>query len=237
MGYFGSKDAAGITEAIIAQMRPHETYIETHLGGGAVLKRKPRAARTIGLDLDHVALRPFRKMPWSGSSLELNCQDCVDHLKTFDFKSAGRVLVYADPPYVLATRTSNKRYRFDYTDKDHRRLIATLRRIPADVILSGYPSALYDELVGDWRTLELQTMTRGGVRTEKLWMNFVPDAAFWSTCAGKDATDRQRIKRKAANWRRDWLKCPPGERTAILAAMLAPAPLDAGIYGRRTSKR
>ncbi|CAI1679267.1 Uncharacterised protein [Serratia liquefaciens] len=39
MGYLGSKAASGAYQAIISQMPPHDTYIETHLGGGAVMLR------------------------------------------------------------------------------------------------------------------------------------------------------------------------------------------------------
>ena len=65
-------------------------------------------------------------------------------------------------------------------------------------MLSGYPSALYDELLSDWRTFELQVMSQAGVRTEKPWFNFTPDRVHWSSYAGRNFTDRQRIKRKAA---------------------------------------
>jgi hypothetical protein len=84
------------------------------------------------------------------------------------------VLIYADPPYLMSTRTAadRHRYRHDYDEPDHRALIARLRELPAAVIISGYPSALYDELLGDWRTHAFQAMTRGGVRTEQLWMNY-----------------------------------------------------------------
>ena len=67
-------------------------------------------------------------------------------------------------------------------------------------MLSGYPSALYDELLAGWRTLELQVMNQGGVRTEKLWFNFTVDRVHWARYAGKNFTDRQRIKRKAESW-------------------------------------
>ncbi|MBL3528811.1 MAG: DNA methylase, partial [gamma proteobacterium endosymbiont of Lamellibrachia anaximandri] len=39
--YFGSKATSGLCQPIIALMPPHDTYIETHLGGGAIMKRKP----------------------------------------------------------------------------------------------------------------------------------------------------------------------------------------------------
>lgn len=44
MSYLGSKAASGVYQKIIAEMPPHDTYIETHLGGGAVMLRKPCAA-------------------------------------------------------------------------------------------------------------------------------------------------------------------------------------------------
>ena len=41
MGYFGSKATSGLCQALIALMPPHSVYIESHLGGGALMKRKP----------------------------------------------------------------------------------------------------------------------------------------------------------------------------------------------------
>ena len=68
------------------------------------------------------------------------------------------------------------------------------------MILSGYPSALYDECLAGWQSLELQVMNQGGVRTEKVWFNFTPDRVHWASYAGKNHTDRQRIRRKAESW-------------------------------------
>jgi DNA adenine methylase len=64
-------------------------------------------------------------------------------------------------------------------------------------------------------------MNRGGVRTEKLWFNFTVDRVHWAGYAGKNFTDRQRIKRKSANWARRYQALPPAERLAVLAAMMA----------------
>jgi len=64
-------------------------------------------------------------------------------------------------------------------------------------------------------------MNQAGVRTEKLWLNFTVDRVHWASYAGKNFTDRQRIKRKAANWGRRYQELPRGERVAVLAAMMA----------------
>ena len=58
--YFGSKATSGLCQPIIAMMPPHDTYIETHLGGGAVMQRKPPALRNIAIDLDPKPLKVFQ---------------------------------------------------------------------------------------------------------------------------------------------------------------------------------
>jgi hypothetical protein len=90
--YFGSKATSGLCQAIIALMPPHHTYIETHLGGGAIMKRKPAALRSIGIDRDPKALTNFE------------CDYAVEkvngcaHRFLADFDYRGRELVYSDPP-------------------------------------------------------------------------------------------------------------------------------------------
>jgi len=177
MGYLGSKGASGAYQAIISQMPPHDTYIETHLGSGTVMLRKPPAQRTIGLDIDPETVETFCQsnpgfLDALGNSLFIQVADAVKTLTNASFENYGRTLIYADPPYLPATRTSRNRYRFEYTPDDHRGLIATLKNVSADVIISGYPSKLYDELLCGWRTVEFQVMTRGEPRTEKREMQF-----------------------------------------------------------------
>jgi len=219
MGYLGSKAASGAYQAIIASMPPHDVYIETHLGGGAIMRAKPPAARSIGIDLDQTVLDAFV----CDYPVDLVCGDARSTIDGFDYAGSGRVLIYADPPYLHETRTSAARYRHEYSVDDHVQLLESLKRVPAAVILSGYPSKLYDDLLPGWRSAEFQVMTRGGVRTEKLWMNFEHNAVHWASFAGKDFTDRQRIKRKAERWAANYKALPPAEQVAILAALLDPA--------------
>jgi len=164
--YFGSKATSGLCQPIIAMMPPHDTYIETHLGGGAIMRRKPAARRNIAIDLDPEALKAFE----CDYPVEKVHSCAHKYLSTFAF--CGRELVYCDPPYLHHTRSSRRRYRFDYKEQDHIELLQLLKRLPCSVMLSGYPSALYDELLTDWGSIELQVMNQCGVRTEKLWFNF-----------------------------------------------------------------
>lgn len=213
--YFGSKATSGLCQPIIAMMPPHDTYMETHLGGGAVMLRKPPALRNIAIDLDPKPLKAFE----CDYPVEKIHGCAHQFLSTYAYR--GRELVYCDPPYLHHTRSSTRRYRFDYEEQDHIDLLEILKGLPCSVILSGYPSDVYDEFLTDWGTLELQVMNQGGVRTEKLWFNFTPDRVHWCRYAGKNFTDRQRIKRKAENWGRRYQALPRAERLAVLSSIMA----------------
>jgi site-specific DNA-adenine methylase len=222
MGYFGSKATSGLCQAIIAMMPPHDTYIESHLGGGAIMKRKPPALRNIGIDLDPQAIANFK------CSYPVELINGCAHGLLADYDYQGSELIYSDPPYLMRSRSSGRRYRFDYDEQDHVELLGVLKRLPCQIIVSGYPSALYDELLVGWRSVELQVMNQGGVRTEKLWFNFTVDRVYWASYAGKNFTDRQRVKRKAANWGKRYQALPRAERLAVLAAMMAVEVREAG---------
>ncbi len=222
VSYLGSKAASGAYQAIIAHMPPHEIYIESHLGSGAVMFNKPRATIEIGIDIDAYAFTLTRRRWHPGKVPHFLFKQCdaVEFLEQFDYSGNGRVFVYADPPYLPETRTSSARYRHEYTVADHKRLIQTLRNIPANIMISGYPSPLYDELLSDWRTYEFTVMTRGGVRVEKIWMNYPEGEAYSAAFAGRDYIDRQRIKRKAERWAKKYQALPAPERLAIFSELM-----------------
>ena len=213
--WYGSKATSGLCQPLIAAMPPHATYIETHLGGGAIMQRKPPALRNIGIDRNARAIRAFR----CAYEVELVHGCCHRFLAEFPF--AGDELVYSDPPYLLAARKSQRRYRYDYTQADHEQLLALLKGLPCQVMLSGYPSALYERALAGWHSLSLQVMNQAGVVTEKLWCNFAPGRPHWHTYAGRNFVQRQCIQRKAANWARRYAAMEPGERLAVLAALMA----------------
>ena len=98
MGYFGSKATSGLCQPLIAMIPPHDTYIETHLGGGAIMKRKPAALRNIGIDRDARALDAFE----CDYPVEL-VHGCA-HRYVAEFEFQGSELVYSDPPYLKRNR-------------------------------------------------------------------------------------------------------------------------------------
>lgn len=117
--------------------------------------------------------------------------ECCDGTDLIERLATADTVVYADPTYVWATRrlsskpegwtdrTRQSDYRYESDDKGHRRLAEVLRSTPATVILSGYPSTLYEELYADWWRIDVPvsvhssnatTVTRAR-RTEVLWSN------------------------------------------------------------------
>ena len=129
-------------------------------------------------------------------------------------------MIYCDPPYLHETRRSARRYKHDYTNEDHVDLLHLLNNLPCNIILSGYPSELYDEHLHDWNKIELQVMSHSGPRTEVIWHNYKIDRSFWPTYAGANFTKRQDIKRKAQRWGKNYEKLPRYERLAIMATLM-----------------
>jgi DNA adenine methylase len=88
------------------------------------------------------------------------------------------VLLYVDPPYLGETRSNDRAYRHELmTPDEHRELAVALHGCAAAVVISGYPSPLYDtELYAGWDRLEIPSGTGQGPngwsnRTEVLWCN------------------------------------------------------------------
>ena len=133
MGYFGSKATSGLCQPLIAMMPPHDTCIETHLGRGAIMKRKPPAPCNIGIGRDAQALAEFA----CGYPLQ-RIHGCA-HRFLAEYGYRGSELVYSDPLYLTHTRSSRRRYRFDYEEADHVELLERLRILPCQVMPPGYP--------------------------------------------------------------------------------------------------
>ena len=90
-----------------------------------------------------------------------------------------KTLIYADPPYLHETRSAIKGrsakthgYRFEMSEADHIELSKTLRACRSMVVLSGYPSPLYDRLYHDWEMHRTKAQADcGKTRTEVVWLN------------------------------------------------------------------
>lgn len=218
-GYLGAKTGSGVYQAIVNLIPPHDVYIEPFLGTGAIMKRKAPAARNIGVDMDKRCIDRFDVA--AVENLELFCADAFAFLRAFPFDGSRRAVVYLDPPYLPETRTSHAKYKHELTTAQHVELLRLAKQLPAFILISGYESDLYNEELRTWHKFKFQAMSRGGVRTEVVWYNFEPREMHYHTYAGKNSSDRQRIQRKAERWANKIKALPPGEKQAVIAAILA----------------
>lgn len=90
-----------------------------------------------------------------------------------------KTLHYVDPPYVPSTRSDKSRktggkyhaYRHEMDDEDHAALLALLGTLEGTVVLSGYPSPMYEDALRGWRRVEKAALADGALkRTEVLWI-------------------------------------------------------------------
>ena len=95
-------------------------------------------------------------------------------LEVIQQHDAPSTLFYADPPYLQSTRSMGHRtaYTHEMSDDDHRELAEALHGCEGMVVISGYPSPLYDELYAGWDHTDHHAMTDGThLRTERLWLS------------------------------------------------------------------
>ena len=98
-----------------------------------------------------------------------------DALTVMQRYDTADTLHYLDPPYLAETRNARQAgmaYAVDMaTPAQHRALIAVARELRGHVVISGYPSALYAELLGDWTMVLKSTHAESASdRIEALWI-------------------------------------------------------------------
>ena len=215
MKYLGSKGRT--FQKLINLMPPHDVYIETHLGGGAVIRNKEPAQRNIGLEIDPKVIEMWSEEEKRG--LEIIQADAVDYLKSYKF--TDNEMIYCDPPYLRETRRRKRKfYRFEYSFEQHMELLEVIKTLPCMVMISGYESDLYKEMLKGWHIHTFQAKTSIGVATEWLWMNYPPPSQLHDyRFLGDNFRQRERLKKKKENWVSRLNSMPVLERQALLFAI------------------
>ncbi len=201
---------------LINLIPPHRVYIETHLGGGAVLRNKKPAIANFGIEIDAQVISRWGKMP--ELQYKLLEMDAIKFLESFDFQ--GDEFVYCDPPYLHETRLKKKIYKHEYTKNDHIELLNVISKVPCNVMISGYPSELYDDILRDWIFLEIPGSSHIGKREEGVWLNYSPKSLHDYRFLGDNFRERERIKRKLNRWRSRASALPEFERQLIISSLV-----------------
>jgi DNA adenine methylase len=102
-------------------------------------------------------------------------------LKVIRREDTPGTLIYADPPYLHETRASKNLYRHEMTKEDHEEMLMALTKVKGMVVLSGYPSDLYREILEEWAgwrfvDFDIANHQSGGsskrIMTERCWLNY-----------------------------------------------------------------
>lgn len=104
-------------------------------------------------------------------SVQIENRDAFKLIRELD---SPETLFYLDPPYIFSTRTTSTAYSHEMTNDAHREFAELLYDLKGFVILSGYPSAIYEELfeTKGWQRVERAALVMGGAtKIEALWLS------------------------------------------------------------------
>jgi len=105
-------------------------------------------------------------------SVTLECRPALEVIEEYGRHRSN--LIYADPPYLGELRSTGYVHEL-FTESEHRELLEALLSCRATVVLSGYSSPLYDDLLATWFRREIATQTGNGLgdrsRVEVIWSN------------------------------------------------------------------
>jgi site-specific DNA-adenine methylase len=162
---------------IVERMPPHLHYVEPFAGGLAVLLAKdPEGVSEVVNDLhgdltnffrvvqEEETFARFRGVLEAVPFSEVEWQDAGTHL-------AGR-------PEAETSTARDVYGPLEMSTADHREFLDTIRAAQGKVLVSGYPSELYDTALSAWsrHSFDLPNQAAGGKSkrrmTEVVWCNF-----------------------------------------------------------------
>lgn len=221
--YPGSKGANGAWQKIISQLPRMDRFIEVMAGSAQISQRlKTGNVKEIILnDIDGDVIQALEDSGQFTGKFKFHCADWQCIIDNYD-NVVPRTVFYFDPPYLMATRSDQQRlYKYEWGQLDHVIFLDRLKTIRSNCLVSHYPCQLYDEALATWRRIYYNSMTRGGVRRECLYLNYeVPPLLADPSNVGENFTDRQRIKRKVTRLINRLNKEQPLERSAILSYVI-----------------
>ena len=103
--------------------------------------------------------------------VQIENRPAIELIRRFNYKN---VLVYCDPPYMLGTR-HGKQYRYEMDDSMHEELLETLLLHEGSVLISGYETELYSDMLSGWHRYEETAYSQVCSRKQELlWANYAP---------------------------------------------------------------
>ena len=99
---------------------------------------------------------------------EIENRPALDVMRRFATKDT---LIYADPPYLMETRTQ-KMYAHEMSVEEHLEMLDVLDSHPGPAVISGYDSSVYDKHLRDWKKVFVKPpkVEKQADRMEVLWV-------------------------------------------------------------------
>ncbi len=221
--YPGGKGGDGTMQFIINQIPEHDIYVEPFLGGGAIMRHKrPAPILNVGIELDPEVIEVWRA---ATQNIELHHDNAFTYLVGVAARNAGatsqRTFLFVDPPYLDATLSNGRApYRFRMPYERHVELLERLKTIGqmhnTFIMVCGLPNLLYENKLGNWRTLQYWNKTRKGMQREQIWMNYAAPAKLHDyRYLGDDYHDRFTIKRRRRELLKKLCSLTPHEAQAL----------------------
>lgn len=220
--YFGGKGGETALRSIINVIPPHDWYIEPFVGSGRIMRHKAPARRgSFGWDLDRELVAAWQTAP---EGYRIAYGDGIDMAAAFLLSpavDAQRVVLYADPPYLMHPRRHQApKYAREWNVADHDRFLYWVRSLACRVIVSHLPCAHYADALSDWHSFTFVNATRRGPQVESVWCNYTPGPDLHEfTFFGRDFRERERFKRQLKVILRRWNALPPAMRIAAHAML------------------
>lgn len=103
--------------------------------------------------------------------VQIECSPALELIVRYDYEN---VFMYLDPPYLLGTRCGKqKQYKHEMSDEEHEEMLQKAIGSKAKIMISGYASEMYDDMLSGWRRKEFRSHAEmGSRRTEVVWMNY-----------------------------------------------------------------
>ena len=166
--------------------RARRTIVRSHLahGTGGARMDRPTGFRIDGASATTNVAGEWADLPAAVAEIverirgvNIRQKPAMELIERFD---DPKVLIYLDPPYLPATRSTKSRkpgeryhtYAVEMTDADHFELLERIRESSAMIVLSGYPDERYDQRLPGWTRRQVAARAhRNSPRTECLWLN------------------------------------------------------------------
>lgn len=122
----------------------------------------------------NVKLKRLAQIAEKLRSMQIEKRNAMD---LFDKVNRSGSIVYFDPPYVLSTRRSKKRYTHDVEDDFHYQIAEIIPTAKCHLAISGYDSPLYNKIFKKLHKITgpaSKAIVSKIERQECLWTNYIP---------------------------------------------------------------